>query len=199
MEIEALKIGDSDPAPFFNVVAKPNNWARSVGFASRETGTGNMIESHRIRLNYWAWFSEFLKANDSSFAIRRPIRDHWVNFPIGRSGFTISATISTTKKRVGVELHLYNDPLKSVIGQLAIEQDAIEKEFGERLDWQELPNKKASRIAIYLPNVDPSDQIQINSLQTWMLDRMQRFRKVFSSRVKLLNLNGHPTEEDVEE
>ena len=35
VEIEIWKIGDSLPAPKFNVVSKPNNWSRSVRQSAR--------------------------------------------------------------------------------------------------------------------------------------------------------------------
>jgi hypothetical protein len=48
----------------------------------------------------------------SSFKIRRANKDHWFEFPTGRTGFVISATISTEKKRIGVELYCHRDPDK---------------------------------------------------------------------------------------
>jgi len=37
VKVEALRIGESPPAPWFNVVAKPNNWTRGVGRVTRAT------------------------------------------------------------------------------------------------------------------------------------------------------------------
>jgi hypothetical protein len=36
VEVEAVRIGDSDPAPRFNVVTRPNDWAREVKAASKQ-------------------------------------------------------------------------------------------------------------------------------------------------------------------
>ena len=189
VEIEALKIGDSDPAPFFNVVAKPNNWSKSVGAASREPTAGEVVR-HRTRMAYWASFAEYLRTHDPAFVIRRSNKDHWYEFPIGRAGIVISATISTAKfHRIGVELYLHNDPMKAGIRQLAADKSAIERDFGEALDWQELPTKKASRIVVFRQGVDPSDPAAYEELHAWMLDRMQRFRRVFGPRVRALNLD----------
>ena len=122
--------------------------------------------------------------------IRRPNKDHWFEFPIGRAGVVITATISATRfHRIGVELYLHRDAMKMGIGQLAADKAAIESEFGEPLDWQELPNKKASRIAVFRYDVDPSDPASYENLHAWMLDRMKRFRKVFAMRVKALTLD----------
>jgi hypothetical protein len=40
IEVEALRIGTSLPAPWFNVVAKPNNWTRGVGRVTRTATAG---------------------------------------------------------------------------------------------------------------------------------------------------------------
>ncbi|ESX96701.1 DUF4268 domain-containing protein [Mesorhizobium sp. LNJC403B00] len=188
VEVEALKIGDSDPAPFFRVVAQPNNWVRAVD--AKVSSDGELAARHKIRLAYWASFAEYLRKNDPSFAIKRQNKDHWFEFRIGRRGFAISCTISTTKSRIGVELYNHNDPLKIGIRQLALQRQAIETEIGEPLDWQELPTKKASRIALYKDGVDPANSGSYDALHAWMLDKMQRFRLAFTPRVKLLDLGG---------
>ena len=190
VEIEALQIGDSDPAPFFNVVAKPNAWARSVGAVTRQSTSGEEPERHRIRQTYWTAFSEYLRANRSTFTIRRPGKDHWHSFSAGRSGIVISDTIYTKKKRLGVELYFHNDPMKVGIRQLAADKAAIEAEFGEPLEWQELPTKKASRIAIFRDGFDPADVATFPAQHAWMLSRMEAFRRVFAPRVKALDLSA---------
>lgn len=194
LEIEALQIGDSLPAPFFNVVAKPNTWTRTVGAVSRQSSTGELAERHKIRLAYWASFGEFLRSQSSTFQIRRPNKDHWFEFGIGRSNAKISATISTDKRRVGVELYFHRDALKLGFRQLFREKTEIEREFGEALDWQELPGKKATRIACFRQGVDPSDVSSYADLHSWMLDRMERFRRVFAARVKALDFGGGDVE-----
>ena len=189
VEIEALKIGDSLPAPFFNVVAKPNAWTKSVrATSSGGASSGELAERHRNRMEYWRAFGDYLASNDTSFAIRRENKDHWFEFPTGRSGIAISATVSSQKRRIGVELYLHRDPHKNGIRQLALQKSAIEGIIGAKLEWQELPTKRASRIALFLTGVDPFDPTQWVNLHPWMLDKMQRFRKGFASRVKAIDL-----------
>lgn len=131
-----------------------------------------------------------MKHRKSVFSIRRPGKDHWHSFSAGRSGVVISNTIYTKKKRIGVELCFHNDPLKVGIRQLAADKANIEAEFGEPLDWQELPTKKASRIAIFRDGFDPADAATFPQQHEWMLARMDAFRRVFGPRIKVLDLTG---------
>ncbi|TXN29109.1 DUF4268 domain-containing protein [Methylobacterium sp. WL19] len=190
VELELWRIGDSPPAPRFNVIASPNDWTRQARVATRNVGEVALAERHHVRLAYWASFGEFLKARNTGFRIKRANKDHWFEFPIGRSGFVISSTISTDKQRIGVELYIANDPSKRAFKALLDQKDAAELEFGEELSWQELPGKKACRIALFRSATDPSDETSREGQHAWMLEKMERFRAVFSSRVKGLKLDA---------
>ena len=201
IEMEVLKIGDSEPAPRFNVIAKPNDWSRGVRSTARQVGGVVLADRHRLRMAYWASFGEFLKARGSSFKIRRANKDHWFTFRIGRSGFNLNALISTHKHWIGVELYMHNDALKTSFRALESEKASIEAEFGEALDWQELPGKKASRIALYHPDTDPADEKLREYQHSWMLEKMDKFKKVFALRVRGLSAEASlgETEDEAEE
>ncbi|CAN7183672.1 DUF4268 domain-containing protein [Rhizobium sp. LjRoot254] len=194
VEVEALQIGDSDPAPFFRVVAQPNNWTRAV--AAKVTADSDNADRHIIRMKYWNSFSAYLKQHDPSFAVRADNRDHWHEFKIGRSGFAISATINTKKRRVGVELYMHRDPFKTAIKTLEKDRLLIEQQIGSQLEWQELPGKKASRIALYRIDTDPADEGGFDVVHAWMLDKMQKFRAAFALRIKNLNLGEGEGQEE---
>jgi hypothetical protein len=188
VEVEALKIGDSDPAPFFRVVAKPNNWSRAVD--AKVAAEQYLAQRHILRMSYWNSFSEFLKSRDTTFSVRKDNKDSWHEFKTGRSWFVISATLNAQKKRVGVELYIHRDPHKNAIRALEKDRTAIEQEIGAALEWQELPGKKASRIVLYRNDVDLANEGVYNDIHEWMLDKMQRFRKVFGPLVKILKFDG---------
>ncbi|NTE33439.1 DUF4268 domain-containing protein [Agrobacterium tumefaciens] len=188
VEVEALKIDNSDPAPFFRIVAQPNNWSRAVD--AKVAADQDLADRHILRMAYWNSFSEFLKSTDPTFSVRKNNKDHWHEFKVGRSGFAISATINAQKNRVGIELYNHRDPFKIGIKGLERDRADIEHEIGASLEWQELPGKKASRIVLYRYDVDVSDKNTYADIHSWMLDKMQRFRKAFAHRVKQLDLDG---------
>ena len=184
VEIELWRIGNSDPAPRFNVIASPNDWTRSV--RSVLSSDASVAESHRIYLAYWASFAQYLKERAASLYIRRSIKDHWCTFGIGRAGFHINATISKEKERMCVELWIVHDLDKSKFHALIAQRAAVERELGDALSWQELPNKKGSRIALYKDGVDATDTARYAEFHAWMLDTIMRFRAVFADRVKAI-------------
>jgi hypothetical protein len=143
IEIELWRIGPSPPAPRFNVIVSPNDWTRATRTAARQVGDVVLADRHRVRLAYWASFGEYLREKKSAFQIRGPNKDGWKWFAIGRAGFGINAVMSTEKRRVGVELYI-SDSSKLAFRALLAQKDAAETQFGEPLEWQELPGRKAS-------------------------------------------------------
>jgi hypothetical protein len=189
IEIELWKIADSPVAPRFNVIASPNDWTRSARSGVRQLGEDNRGElalRYQVRLAFWGAFAKYLKAKGAGFQIRHPTKYAGDWFSIGRANFGIIASISIEKKRIGVELYMSNDSDKSAFRALLADKEKIEGEFGEALQWQELEGKKASRIVLYRHDVNPADASQYEDLHDWMLANMERFRKVFTTRVKSL-------------
>ncbi|MPZ34125.1 MAG: DUF4268 domain-containing protein [Rhodospirillales bacterium] len=183
IEIELWRIDGSPPAPRFNVIASPNDWTRTARTASRRLD-GPLPAAHQMRIAYWSSFADYLKAQNSTFKIRRENRDNWFPFSIGRAGVQINTTI-TQEGRIGVELYMHNDPEKIGYHQLLEQKANIEQDFGEPLEWQDLPGKKAWRIGVFLHGVNPGDPAQFEGLHKWMLEKMGKIRKVFGPRVKV--------------
>ena len=159
---------------------------RRARSASRQVESEEDAERFRIRLAYWASFANFLDSKNSNFRIRRANKDSWFYFPIGCSQIHINATVTYSKQRIGVELYIENRHSKLIFNSLLCDKAQIEREFGEALEWHELPTKRTSRISLFRNGVDPADQAQYPDLHTWMLDKMERFRTVFADRVKSL-------------
>ncbi|MCB4768218.1 DUF4268 domain-containing protein [Ancylobacter sp. Lp-2] len=188
LELEALKIGDSLPAPYLNIVAKPNNWTRAVSAAARQAASGMLAERHHSRAAYWRGFDAYLRAAGARFRVRPDNIAHWSSFAIGRAGLVLSATITPKRQRIGVELYVRNDPQKLVFEQLERRRAEVEAAIGFPLEWERLPNRAASRVALYLTGVDAFDEAQQPRLHAWMLDMLGRFRATFAPIVRELVL-----------
>jgi hypothetical protein len=199
VEIELWRIDTSPPAPRFNVIASPNEWAKDVRSATREATTQELAERHRIRLAYWTSFAEFLRAKHSRFSVIRPSKNMLHRFPIGQSGFRIVPMIVIRSQRAVVGLSTPRAPDKSAYQELFSQRAAVDAEFGEPLDWREIPGRKRSLIPVSREAVNPADQSQYQELHAWMLDRMERLQVVFAPRIQLLpQSDGVISQEDEE-
>ena len=192
VEIELWRINDSVPAPKFNLVCRPNNWAKSL------TGTdsvGEPTETKLLQLEFWSAFVEYGKAKGSSVSFRKPRPQNWYSSAVGRSRFNLSLTANTRLRRIGCELYIRHPThSKQAFAMLHAQKAAIESELGE-LDWQELPQGRDCRIVQYRPG-DIEERGQWSELHAWLLDRLEAFRRSFTDRVRALDLGEDDDDPD---
>ena len=184
LEIELWKINDSPPAAKFNIVCSPNEWAKVV----RKSSSSNITEGALLKQDFWASFKEFMEEKGTFLKMRKPHPQNWYSLAIGRSKFEIDLTVRTQKPRIGCELYMSGDSAKKAFWALVEHKDEIEQEFGEKLDWQELPEARDCRIAIYRNEASIEKREEWNDYFEWLGDKAEKFHKVFSKRVKKLSL-----------
>lgn len=187
LEIELWRIGNSPPAPKFNVVSKPNDWRRAVGESAR--GSGEMPERKKLYLRYWTEFRDFLLQRPGTrLRPQKPSTDHWTSYAIGRSGFWLTATASVEKSRLGAEMFIRTSDIDAKEAFHRLEQDkaTIEADAGFHLDWQELPDAKGSRMAIYLTEVPLEKDGDWPRQFEWLASRLEGLDRALRGRVKAL-------------
>lgn len=131
LEVELWRIGDSPPAPRFNVISKPNDWSQSVGRAARQ------IED-KGQQRYWQAFNDYLDAHNPDIRAKTPPRPrHWAEYSIGRSDFKLIARVFTDRIRAGLRTGGKN--AEAHFALLRGQKKDIEASVGEALSWEELP------------------------------------------------------------
>jgi hypothetical protein len=184
VEIELWRIGDSPMAPSFNVVVKPNDWAKT-GQQNAKVAAA-MTPTKQRQLKFWTDWRAWLQAKGSALRTQKPQPQHWTNIALGRAGVHLAATVNSREKRVGIEVYIDHDNSKSMFKQLLAQKDAIEAELKTALDWQELPDGHACRI-IQLRHDSPlEDEASWLVYFAWLEDATLRMTDVFKPRVKAL-------------
>jgi hypothetical protein len=192
VEIEVLKIGSSAAAPRFNIVAKPNDWSRAVGVASRRLSEGAVSEGQAFNQEYWMGLKDSFAAAGERGHFPKPWQAHWLPFKIGRSGFGLHPVLLKGERRIRFELYMHQKgmPPKLAFRQLEAQRDAIQRELGTTLDWQELPDSMASRIAVYLTETDLTNREDWPRQHAWIRNQLHLFRRTFTPRVQALRLTA---------
>lgn len=172
-EIKLFQIGDSQIAPAFTVVERPNDWTKEI----RKTASANSTQQQR--LEYWQAFNDyaFTDANLSRiFNKRKPTTDHWMDFSIGSSACHIAVSQIQKRKAVDVELYINDD--KELFKSLFAHKDEIEKNMEMELEWKELPERKASRILIE-KTVDLDDRATWPEQFDYIMDTCIKMKRAF--------------------
>lgn len=174
VEVEAWKIGNSLPAPRFNIVAKPNDWAKTI----KQQSGGNKITD--LKLQQQAFWEKLREYGDQNAKLvrswRKALPQHWYNIGIGSARAKLAAKVNTQESYVGLELYIYSDT--ELFNELLSKKSDIESKLGYELDWQELPERKASRIIITRTGNIQDEQEQ-NELVVWLVQKADEFTKVF--------------------
>lgn len=142
VEIELWSIGDSLPAPRFNVVEQPNEWTKAIKLSE------GLSETERVKLSYWTKYREVAQATPEFLRVfnpQKPSKDHWTTLRCGTSAYRFALLIDTQRGRIGIEFYVPND---KVIGHKAIGNAS---EFEKRLCLEAKPfdAKKASGVRFY--------------------------------------------------
>lgn len=184
VEVELWRIGDSPLAPKFEVVVKPNEWAKS----GREQARAAAITTPTKQLQHQFWMALVAHLAKQAPQIRpqKPRPQHWLNNAIGRAGFGLNPTANTRDQRLGVELWIPGALAKQHFANLEARKQEIESKLGFELDWQELPDAKAVRIASWYPNASIEDEQRWPEYIDWLTQRLVKMDEVLRPVVKAL-------------
>ena len=194
LEIELWRIGDSSVAPKLNVVSKPNDWSRKV---SKAAADDKLSETRVKQREYWDAFHKVLndKGRGDILGNRTPQPASWMGYGVGRTDFRVSAVMQRSKKRIQTELYISGSDAKAFFGLLRQQKDEIERDFGDTLDWQELPEKQDCRIAHERREVDPFDESDWPRQHEWLADRLITMHGVFSDRIRDLDADDRRSDD----
>jgi hypothetical protein len=183
LEVELWQIGNSAAAPKFNLVAKPNDWTKTVREAVQSHGKA-LTPGQQLQIDYWTSFAKFITDGDTNIRPPKPAPWNWMRYGVGRSGTQLMAVFNQTE--VCVQLETENRDHPNWFHLLKQDQATIQTELGFELDWDEKAGNKWSCIRVRLQG-DTRDPDQWPEIHVWMQDKIETMKRVFKPRVKALD------------
>ena len=165
IELHAYKIGDSLPAPYFEIIEKPND----------------LNKSQSERLIFWNRFNEILIDKGKPFNVRKATTDHWYDVAIGSSSSHISIELINKEKHVRIGLYMVDD--KEYFDKLFANKDTIETQLGIKLEWQRECSGNVSRVKYKLPGLDYDNHSNYDELINKSIDIAANMQKVFKKYI----------------
>lgn len=190
LEIELWRIGGSEIAANFNVVSKPNEWTRDIQNAAKELETSQHTPRDLLLRDFWMTLKVYFEQHKSKMRPQKPLPQGWTNIALGRSGIYLVATARVKKQSMSVQVVIHGPNRAIFFKELLEQKDSIESEIGQHLLWLQMPEKSESHIRLTIENVDVSDKNQWVKHIEWMAQTIEKFHRVFSSRVR--NLGSAP-------
>ena len=141
---------------------------------------GELAERHVLRLKFWGELLEKAKAKTKLHAKVSPGIENWVSAGAGKSGLGFNYVVRMNDAQV--ELYIDRGEAewnKMVFNTFLQHKVEIEELFGGPLDWQLLPDKRASRIRFVISSFGLIDQDHWDELQEQLIKSMIRMEKAF--------------------
>ncbi len=181
VEIELWKIGDSLPAPYFKLVATPNNWRKEKVTTNKRENVSEKIAA------YQPFFQGLIDA-----LVEKKFTNPLQATPTYEQRFSSGFSLVIYRARFDaagnarVDLYLDRDEgwNKKMFDQLLDDKDAVESTLGESLEWDRMDDRKASRITVRRPGNIEEDSEVLEEIQDWMVKKLLKFKQVFGPRLK---------------
>lgn len=168
--IELWQIDDSKYAPVFNVVERPNDWAKTMKSAE------GLNETQKFKLNYWQSFIEQMQDNEEytkNFTIRKARPQHWYTLTLHAPNYHLGLTLNTQKNTIACEIYVDDD--KETFFKFKEHKDVFEKALDEKVEWVEAA-KDCRIITRKSINIKKTDNW--STCFTWYLEKALIFKKL---------------------
>ena len=180
IKIEAWKIWDSDIAPKFNIISKPNDWSKFL--KSMSFWVKKLTEINLLQIEFWNKLKNYLSEKNVSFNLWKPLHQNWYNIAIGSWMASIALLLNSKNKSIWIELYIYDS--KDLYDYLFDKKNEFENKLNIKFIWKRLDDKKASIILFEKENSDFKNKNLENELLEWFYNWIPKIHSIFSKNVK---------------
>lgn len=179
--INVVQIGESEPAPAFELVAQPNGWEKSVRKAISQAGPVSAREA--LYREFWEQALERVRAVHPDWTRARTTGQSWCDMPSGVS----DVYFETVFRRDGLFVQLYfGSPNASVnterLDALYERRAQFESALGAPAVWERMDGRKAARVE--LPPLTPNgldNREKWPTMIDWLISQQERLRAALSA------------------
>ena len=171
-QIKAYRIDDSAVAPELDVICRHS----AVVKPPPPTESWNK--------EFWEDILSYIKGHNPPFNVQSPSAYSWASIATGRSSFWIGLVFETRQPYIRCELCFNPSWRFSAFEQLKAQQEEIEREIGNSLEW--LPDNKISRIRLKT-DMNVKDDTQRDAIKAWMNTQINAFYRAFRPRIANLD------------
>jgi len=177
IKIELWQIEGSNPAPKFEIIVSPNEWAKAI---KTSPSNGELTNTKLQQLEFWNKLKNYICANDTVIRLQTPRPQHWYTVTMGSSDGHVTLTINSRENLIGCEVYISRN--KELFNFLREQKMEIEKEIGETAEWVDAA--VASRIRIKKAVSDVFSQTEAEKYFAWLYEKTILFQKIFGNYFK---------------
>lgn len=181
IEIELYTIGESKAAPMFNLVSKPNDWAKQV----KKSATNQPVtETKLLQQEYFLGLRDYMESQNSFVKMQTPLPQHWTNIAIGKSYFHLSASVNSKDNSINIWLNIMGENAKYNYDKLY--KMAFKDSFStinKNLIWDKMEDRKMSAVTLKYSS-DFTKKNDWNNQFSWFQEHLEKFTNYFKPIIK---------------
>ena len=142
LKLEAIRIGESEPAALLTQIVGPSEEARIAGATKKQ-----MAERERQRYRFFEGLLEHAKQRTQLHANISPSKDTWVAAGAGIGGVAFHYGVRQRDARVELYIDTPDgEKNQRIFEALSLKKEGIEEVFGFRLVWDTKEGRRVCRI-----------------------------------------------------
>ena len=187
IELKAYRIGDSLPAPKFEIAEMPNDFVKN---ANTKSGDKTLNRSKAARYDFWTRLIEYSSNSvESILSIlknRKANTDDWMSVSIGTSKAHLEIKLSDKDHCIRIVLYISDN--KELYYLLENMKEDIEKDAEHPLIWRNFDSLKKSEIIFEIPGLNFDDDSNYDDLMRDTLENIVRLKDIY---IKYLKKTGN--------
>ena len=143
------------------------------------------VSRQKITYQFWEKVIPELRTRTGMYNNNSPTKDHWINGSIGLPGISVNPIVLLNSARAEIYIDTTDkDKNKQIFKILFDARTKFEADFGESLEWQEMSDKRASRICINYLESGILDEKHWDELVEFFSKNLSKLRDVFKASIE---------------
>ena len=182
LKLEAIRIGDSEPAPLLTQIVGPSVEARTAGAKKKE-----MAERERVRYRFFEGLLEQAKTKNLLHANISPSKGAWVGAGAGIAGLSFVYNIRQHDAFVALALENKDeDTNRRLYEALQQRKEEIEGAFGGQLDWDTREGRRVRWVRKTFATGGYLDEDRWDTVHEELADAMAKLESALKPYLKQL-------------
>ncbi len=184
VKIQIFKVDNSPPAARFELISGPDAETIAIGKTKNEDS-----KRYDQRYKFWSLFIERSKQKTKIFNNITPGKYSWIGTSSGVRGINYNCSVQKSKAQceIYIDRGKGEDELnKKLFNILHSKKDEIENRFGAELNWELLPNARASRISFATDLGGWEDENNWELVHNSLIEICIKIENSFSQEIKKL-------------
>ena len=183
VKVEAVRIGDSNPAPLFTKIVGPSEETSVAGAAKKDLNT-----SDKSRIRFWEGLLGTGSGQNHPHSNISSGPYTYIQSGAGKTGVVYIHSIRKHSTRIEVYIDTGEGELNNrYFDPLSLKKEEIESDFGRELNWLRLDGKRACRIEYTIDEGGLLDEEKWDEIHKTMIDLMIQLEVAMKSHIKSLN------------